>query len=143
LNIAWAAGLFEGEGSISIDKRNDVPALHMSMTDKDVVERFAEIVGVGSITHRPYEPPLKEQWAWQASGTNAVNVLNELLPWLGARRRARAEEVLARRAAVVAEATAPRVCPGCGTTFATPYYSGWRKRRYCEPACQRGNREAA
>ena len=43
MSIEWAVGLFEGEGSIFRDKRCSTWTLQLRMTDRDVVERFAEI----------------------------------------------------------------------------------------------------
>jgi hypothetical protein len=52
--IAWAAGLFEGEGSCYGTVRSDRYntrriRMNLRMTDQDVVERFAKVVGVGSV----------------------------------------------------------------------------------------------
>ena len=55
--IAWAAGLFEGEGTITrCDGRLH---LRMQLTDLEVLERFAEIVGTGKI-YGPYTRPFKD-----------------------------------------------------------------------------------
>jgi hypothetical protein len=49
--IAWAAGLFEGEGSIThVYGRTQ---LRIHMTDFEVLERFLEIIGAGRI-YGPY-----------------------------------------------------------------------------------------
>jgi len=50
--IAWAAGLFEGEGCITMTSGHAV--LRLSNTDEWVVRRFAEIVGRG-VVYGPYE----------------------------------------------------------------------------------------
>lgn len=48
--IAWAAGLFEGEGSFDHSAGNaHRPRATMSLTDQDVLERFMRAVGVGTI----------------------------------------------------------------------------------------------
>jgi hypothetical protein len=52
LDIAWAAGLFEGEGSIVISREGRV-ALQVHMTDEDVMRHLAEVLG-GNITG-PYQ----------------------------------------------------------------------------------------
>lgn len=68
--ISWAAGLFEGEGSIT--PRGDVRScqlwtIGMTMTDLDVVQRFQAAIGMGRI-YGPYTPkmppqrPGKEPW---------------------------------------------------------------------------------
>jgi hypothetical protein len=50
--IAWAAGLFEGEGTI-VDSAGPVQ-LRVKMTDLDVLERLLDVFGVGEI-YGPYE----------------------------------------------------------------------------------------
>ena len=50
--IAWAAGLFEGEGTI-VDSAGPVQ-LRVKMTDLDVPERLLDVFGVGEISG-PYE----------------------------------------------------------------------------------------
>jgi hypothetical protein len=45
LDIAWAAGLFEGEGTI-VDSTGSVQ-LRVKMTDLDVLEKRFDVFGVG------------------------------------------------------------------------------------------------
>jgi hypothetical protein len=45
--IAWAAGLFEGEGTI-VDSTGSVQ-LRVKMTNLDVLERLVDVFGVGEI----------------------------------------------------------------------------------------------
>lgn len=99
--IAWAAGVFEGEGCFSLMQqrgRSSVSLLAvLGMTDRDVVARFHEIVGVGNVTIRDRpDPRHKRQWIWQAAAIDDVrHVIRLFSPWLGERRSARAAEVLA------------------------------------------------
>jgi hypothetical protein len=94
-DIAWAAGLFEGEGTLFLEP-NGTPIAALKMTDQDVVSRFADIIGEGAI--RRYDPPspLKPIWQWRLGTKAKVGVLIDLLyPFLGARRKAKADEVRA------------------------------------------------
>lgn len=103
-DMAWAAGLFEGEGSIQLypDKRREgvwLRWLGLAMTDEDVVRRFREVVGAGHISLRP-SPPTNPHWSpcwyWQASRWLEIErILGEFMPYFGDRRRAKAEEMLA------------------------------------------------
>lgn len=99
---AWTAGYFEGEGSLSIRNVGDRPWIQLSLTstDDDVLERFVETVGAGRI-YGPYrlrEPNVKPQRQWRAHGWETLQRLrDEWWPWLGERRRARFDEVLAQR----------------------------------------------
>lgn len=107
--IAWAAGLFEGEGCINIAKNkpesdNLFARLTMVTTDKDVLERFALIVEGGHINPVPwqYKPNRagirvsKPQWRWKAGSEHDVEtILTAFYPYLGERRRVKADEALA------------------------------------------------
>lgn len=98
-DIAWAAGLFEGEGCITICGKSSTYGgggqLALTMTDEDIVQRFRDVVGVGQIypTDRGRH---KRQYRWVASNfENVQAVIAMLWPWLGPRRSNRAVEVLA------------------------------------------------
>lgn len=100
-DIAWAAGLFEGEGSFSwhkIKTRKDSLkiAAVLSMTDKDVVEKFCRIVGFGRVKG-PYQPqPIgrKERWVWEVQNFSEVlKTIDLFLPFLGERRTEKALEM--------------------------------------------------
>jgi hypothetical protein len=103
-HIAWAAGLFEGEGSACISSGQ--PRIAVSMTDEDVVRRFAEIVDCGNV--RRYHYPAtkrKPYWQWSAqSATDVLHVLGLLYPYLGLRRQERVMEIIERAAKIGAEA---------------------------------------
>jgi hypothetical protein len=99
--VAWAAGLFEGEGCIHLMKRsskNGKAALTLSMADQDVVHRFSRILGVGNLRGPYTQAPgshWKPMWTWEAGKRREVqSVLNRVLPFLGERRLAKAREVL-------------------------------------------------
>ena len=88
-DIAWAAGLFEGEGCISDSGVNTV-ALHLGMSDRDIVDRFHGIVKVGSVTTTTAgrKRPL---YYWSvANSTDVIAVLDMLQPYFGVRRTERA-----------------------------------------------------
>lgn len=94
--IAWAAGLFEGEGSIVMVRRPDGywhRSLNLNMTDEDVVRRFAEVVGVGTVrkARAPLQPHHKQQWHWSCQRWEDIAAtLRAFLPYFGDRRRAKA-----------------------------------------------------
>jgi hypothetical protein len=94
--IAWAAGLFEGEGCMTQSGGRKV--MRLASTDEDTVRRFSEIIAVGKI-YGPYEqgPPRKPFWVWVASGVDALLALRLMISWLGERRRKRACELFGQR----------------------------------------------
>lgn len=106
--LAWAAGLFEGEGSFSIRKdnpRNKPGVLYrylrmqLDSTDKDVLERFQKAVGVGHIYGgevgyvSPSSIGKKPVWKWTCSGSSAWALANTFRPFLGSRRTQRLDAV--------------------------------------------------
>ena len=98
LDIAWAAGLYEGEGSAMILAAPQCqPRVALNMTDEDVVRRFAAIFGRGNVRRYEGKNGRLPQWQWSVqSGPDVVYVLALLWPHLGERRRERATEVMER-----------------------------------------------
>lgn len=93
-DIAWAAGLFEGEGSSVATTTNGraylVLSLSMHPRDRDVLERLQRILG-GNL-HGPYKNGMCR---WSLSGSRAVEFArarNDFVEQLGARRRSRLAE---------------------------------------------------
>jgi hypothetical protein len=98
--IAWAAGLFEGEGCVTRVRDRLTPAL--VNTDEEVIRRFHEMIGIG-ILYGPYESAAKDGYTrrpffrWVVSTYDALDVLQLLLPWLSQRRLDRAFELTGAR----------------------------------------------
>jgi len=104
--IAWAAGLFEGEGCIALDtywtssKRRHRLALSLGMTDEDVVTRFVQIVGVGRVRLQNrdngwVQPHWRDQYLWEIGGRkDCLRIAAMFLPYLGTRRRKKLVECL-------------------------------------------------
>ena len=95
LDIAYIAGLFDGEGSIYYRQitekrkgRNPCKVwkirMEMSMTDKNVMELVHETLGCGTLNERrflkPYAKTWKKQWRWQCSHRDALYVCKLLWP---------------------------------------------------------------
>lgn len=98
ISIAWAAGLFEGEGCITKDSRSNLPRIELAMSDKDVVEKFISIVGYGTLKSKDfscYQPQYKVQWRWAIQKASEVNrILTMFLPYLSERRAYKALNAL-------------------------------------------------
>jgi len=99
--IAWAAGLFEGEGSITLlhpsRYHKPRPVLELQMTDFDIVRRFKKAVKVGCLCFRKRRLTKsgKRVAIWSTACKADVRKLLKLfLPYFGIRRRKRAKEVL-------------------------------------------------
>lgn len=99
VDIAWCAGLFEGEGCIIYGaSHKGAFRLKISSTDRDVLETMLARSGVGYICG-PTAPRAdglgkKPFFTWIANGHAAVALLREMLPFLGERRTATANEKL-------------------------------------------------
>ena len=98
VDIAWATGLYEGEGTCAISNNSHV-IVQLSMTDSEPVKRFHQIVGVGAVyTYQP-PSPRKLVYRWQTQKSDeVVKVLTMLIDsgYLGPRRLEQAERVLTR-----------------------------------------------
>lgn len=101
MDVAWAAGLFEGEGCISLPKSGGV-RVSLAMTDPDIVERFHRIVGFGKTFNRaPSGTGTKKVYGWYVNDRRDIAQFLELIGHLlGQRRTARAIEALERIAAM-------------------------------------------
>lgn len=118
--IAWAAGLFEGEGCFayqgpSATRRSGANVrTEVAMTDFEPVERFHRIVGVGRLLPKPKrEAHHNDQLLWRVTDRAGVEAVLELLrPWLSERRMARGEEILSLQAEAMQTTPQPRDASG-------------------------------
>jgi hypothetical protein len=99
--LAWAAGLFEGEGCITVSHNGsgtkNQPVLRLNMIDEDTVRRFQRAVGCGPVKAYVFKSQgtRKPQFWWYVTSFEKVQAVLAML-WfgLGQRRRVRAVEVL-------------------------------------------------
>ena len=99
-SVAWAAGLFEGEGCITIDNRSpNHRRLLMGMTDEDVMQKFVDVVGAGKL-YGPYsysgdKAKYKQFWQWSiGKKPEVVRILKMFIPYFGKRRSEKAIEAI-------------------------------------------------
>jgi hypothetical protein len=91
--IAWLAGIYDGEGSLSYSKHSNAWVLSVNMTDQDVIDHLAQVTGVGVVAPRKLYPNRKQQWQWRVNmRVQQAVLLRAMHPWLSARRRARIAE---------------------------------------------------
>lgn len=96
-DLAWLAGLLEGEGSFYLKTKNGkhVPAIGLAMTDADIVERAGDLMGTRKAYTRPRrQPGWKDQTEIRITGKRAAELMRTLLPYMGERRRATIAEIL-------------------------------------------------
>ena len=88
--LAYIAGLFDGEGSISYKQymrqrpNNKKPyptwqiRMEMAMTDRSILLWVCEVLGVGTVTEKRYKTPYavgwKKQWRWRCQHRDAYYV---------------------------------------------------------------------
>lgn len=137
VDIAWLAGIIEGEGTILIPQNagRHYPSVRVRMTDKDIIYGLQSITGMGNVIlgEKPKEDHYKQSWQWHVCKRQDVaRLLLAIVPLMGERRTARileAAEALARN-------YRKRIVASCGTR------SGYnRHRRLNEVVCD-GCREA-
>mgnify|MGYP001328870264 CR=1 FL=1 len=95
--LAWAVGLFEGEGCMTWrDKAHRRPYLKMAMTDFDVIRKFHELIGVGRLDIIDKKnPKWKDQLQWRTTNLkDCRDILSMFLPQLGDRRAHKALDIL-------------------------------------------------
>lgn len=98
--LIWAAGLFEGEGSIFPERKTGrrmyvTVRMSLNTTDHDVVERFRNIMGGTVHMQKIQRPEQKQQWKWTLYGYEPARVVLALWrPWLGQRRLGQFEYTL-------------------------------------------------
>ncbi len=114
LEIAWLAGLLEGEGCFRV---NDSPArkksgrrpsltVKLKMSDEDIVTRAADLMKAARV--RAIKPSQtkanntyhnRERWSdvyeLEIGGQKAEDVMSAVLPYMGKRRSAKIRECLA------------------------------------------------
>ncbi len=96
-NLAYIAGLFDGEGCVSYKQymrkrshnKKAYPTwqirLEMAMTDKSILIWVCEVLGVGTVTEKKYKTAYtvgwKKQWRWRCSHRDAYYVSCSLFPY--------------------------------------------------------------
>lgn len=91
--LAWAAGLLEGEGSFSW-RTSKSPHISCAMTDLDVLERLRSLLGGNIVVATKSQPHHKQAWVWYLGGTPAIDVMRQLSPLMGSRRHDKIEQVI-------------------------------------------------
>lgn len=100
LDLAWAAGLFEGEGCVGLQKKpggRHLVLLQVASTDRDVLERFMAITGTGTLFARKKEKSHHKQcWVWKVTGAKALAIVTNpaFYQQLGERRKKKVDEVV-------------------------------------------------
>jgi hypothetical protein len=96
IEIAWLAGLVEGEGSISsYGASKTTPRLRIWMTDKDVIEKAANLMGA-KIQYRVLRVNWKPQWGIEVGGHKALSWMFIIYKFMGIRRQEAIRNVVSK-----------------------------------------------
>lgn len=132
--IAWAAGLYEGEGTCVRLTSGRGQWMAIRMTDKEPIQRMYKLFG-GTFRDEPFNAPeiakgWKPKFLWRVNGWSKLIWVSGLLyPWLSPRRQAQIDKVLAFRPEFP---RGERACPQVPWPSVLGYT---RHRRLGEPAC--------
>ena len=99
--LAYLAGVFDGEGSFGIWSRGKEksPGFRASveMTDADIVMKFLIYFQVGQILFiKPREEHYKPIYRWKVDLESAVDVIRKMLPYLSKRRQVKFHETVGK-----------------------------------------------
>jgi hypothetical protein len=101
IEVAWLAGLLEGEGSFSKGppSKPNLPRIQLSSTDEDVVSRVARLFDIRYCCARARKHinliPTKPIFQLQVRGSKAVIWMKRVEPHMGVRRKEQIRVALA------------------------------------------------
>lgn len=135
-DLAWFAGLFEGEGTLERRVRSGVK-MSIHMTDEDVIRHVHELIG-GSVyfgSRSKKNPNHQDIWIWQISSWPTIlPLIAAMLPYMGQRRRANMDRILAEAAANPRRKGSYKPCDLDLGVSNAGYL--WHQKRGLLPACE-------
>src|SRR6056300_638871 len=91
LEIAYIAGLFDGEGSVTCKKYKEKKksgtydcwriSMEISMTDRNVIELVHETLMVGTVKSKKVPKGMRPQWRWRCTFRDCLQVCKKLWPY--------------------------------------------------------------
>ena len=93
--IAWAAGLFEGEGSFCFNYGKP-KAIQIASTDRDVLEKVVEVFGgsIYTLSRDKMKAHWKTEYVWKLRTSDTLDFFSKVEPFLGERRLERGKEYI-------------------------------------------------
>ncbi len=89
--LAYAAGLFDGEGSISLVRqrksRTHSPQVSVASTDYEVVKWFQDRFGGSIVTKQPQKSNHSVSYDWRLADRRALEFLEIIRPYLVIERK--------------------------------------------------------
>lgn len=101
VSLAWMAGVFEGEGHISISRQWEKNKgymkywlrVNLTNTDRSLIKPFREI-SAGSLGEVPAGERSHRIWRWGLTGKRAGELLSQMLPYMRGRKGEQARAAL-------------------------------------------------
>ncbi len=84
MNLAYVAGLFDGEGCVNFyyhGKGTIVPRIFITNTNKELLEDLKNAFGGWVGAHKKHTG-WKQGWQWTLSNSKAVAFLEKIQPWV-------------------------------------------------------------
>lgn len=96
--IAYTAGLFDGEGSISLvrqkNNRSHSPQVAVASTDLEVLQWLRNRFGGSIVTKQPRKPSHSVSYDWRLTDRRALTFLALIRPYLVIERKIRRVDLL-------------------------------------------------
>lgn len=95
IEIAWAAGFWDGEGCCYRGKGGDL-RMSISQCSPEPLERFQKAIGFGNVTGPygyPDKPEWRPAWFWRVQGRKAHQAMALLLPLVSTEKRAQYQRI--------------------------------------------------
>jgi DNA-binding NarL/FixJ family response regulator len=95
-DLYWLSGILEGEGSFlkGFVSKPTQCTIQANMTDKDVVEKVANLFGTKACFCKSKNPKHKDSYWARIRGSKAVALMELLYPLMGTRRKKQIEEAI-------------------------------------------------
>lgn len=98
IEAAYAAGLFDGEGSISLVRQHNnrwpSPQVAVASADYEVVQWFRVRFGGSIVTKQPRMSTHSVSYDWRLTGRRALGFLQSIRPYLVIERKIRRIDLL-------------------------------------------------
>lgn len=95
--IHWVAGILEGEGSFGLTNKGKSPAIWISMTDADVIERLRNIIDPSmsiSITKDERKESYKDSFRFTINSKKAIQWMMIIYSLMSIRRKAKIRDII-------------------------------------------------
>lgn len=95
VEIIWASGFFDGEGTTRIHKRNLIISVPQLNTNKEVLERFKLAFGIGVVgTYRDRKSSTGFMSYFKTSNKDALLIISLMSPYLSSEKKKQADDAV-------------------------------------------------